>query len=320
MKSREKIENMFVGLALADALGVPFEFKSREALKRFPADTMIGHGTYNQPKGTWSDDSSLTFCLAESLINGYDLLDIASKFIAWKREEIWTPYGEVFDIGVQTARAIETVSYFVEKNDLDSIKNLKYNTNEYTNGNGALMRIIPLVFYLKGMEIDKQFEIIRDVSALTHPHIRSAISCLIYLKFAEYVLNGFEIRKAYEAMKKEVKPFFIDNEISEREVNLFERLINHDISTLEENEIKSSGYVVHTLEASFWCLLNTSGYKESVFKAINLGEDTDTTACVVGGVAGLHYGLKNIPEDWIKNLARIESIKSLVKEFNKTFN
>lgn len=319
MRSRNKIENMFVGLALADALGVPFEFKSREALKRFPADTMVGHGTYNQPKGTWSDDSSLTFCLAESLINGYDLLDIASKFIAWKREEIWTPYGEVFDIGIQTSKAIEMVSYFVEKNDLNSIRNLKYNTNEFTNGNGSLMRIIPLIFFIKGKDIEEQFEIIRDVSALTHPHIRSAISCLIYLKFVEKILLGNKIKSAYELMKVDIANFFENYKMSEYEVKNFNRLINNDISDLTESEINSSGYVIHTLEAAFWVLLNTNDYKTAVFKAINLGEDTDTTACVVGGVAGLFYGLKNIPNEWVNNIARIGEIKELAKQFKKVY-
>lgn len=319
MSFRNKIEDLFIGLSLADALGVPYEFRSRSAMKTNPANTMIGYGTYNQPPGTWSDDSSLTFCLAESLLEGYNLLGIGSKFIEWKNEQIWTPFGEVFDIGIQTSKSINSLRDLISQNDLEGIKTLKYSTNEYTNGNGALMRILPLLFYIKGKNISTQFDIIRDVAALTHPHIRSAIACLIYLKLAEFILIGNEIREAYHLTKKEIRTFFIEHKIAEREVKWFDRIINDDISLLTESEIQSSGYVIHTLEASFWCLLNSKSYEESVFKAINLGEDTDTTACVVGGIAGLYFGLENIPDEWFNKLARIDSIKDLAKKFHEKY-
>ena len=105
MKSN-KVVDALLGVAIGDAVGVPYEFTSREEMQANPATDMIGHGTYNQPKGTWSDDSSLTFCLAESLISGYDLKDMSERFIKWADEAYWTAHKQVFDIGVTTSIAI----------------------------------------------------------------------------------------------------------------------------------------------------------------------------------------------------------------------
>jgi ADP-ribosylglycohydrolase len=313
------IENTFLGLALADALGVPVEFKSRTYLSENPVASMLEFGTHHQRAGTWSDDSSLTFCLAHSLRNGYDLKDIALKFIQWTYGDMWTPYGSVFDIGIQTRKSINTLELIFANEDYESLKYLKNEADEYTNGNGSLMRILPLLFYIKDKSIKEQFEIVWEVSALTHGHIRSAISCLIYLKFAEYILDELSIEDAYFKTRKTIKTFFETENISKKEIKHFERLINHDISKYEEQDIKSDGYVLHTLEASFWCLLKTNSYLDAVFKAINLGNDTDTTATVVGGVAGLVYGLDNVPEKWLNTLARKNDILKLSEEFSKAY-
>jgi len=311
------IENMFIGFSLADALGVPVEFKTRTELKNNPVNDMMSFGTYNQPAGTWSDDSSLSFCLADSLCNGYDLKDMAQKFVAWKNAEIWTPYGRVFDIGNQTRSAIFLLNDILEKQDYKSLELLKYNDDEFTNGNGSLMRILPLLFYIKGKSVKEQFKIIWEVSALTHPHIRSALACLIYLKFAEFISNGLSLIKAYNEMKIVINSFFKENNFAKKEVQLFDRLLKNNIQELKEEEIQSEGYVIYTLEASFWCLLTTDSYLNAVFKAINLGEDTDTTACVVGGISGMFYGLEEVPKGWIAKLARLDDIKELSHKFSK---
>ena len=205
------VKNILVGLSLADALGVPVEFKSRQQLKLDPVNTMREFGTHGQPAGTWSDDSSLSFCLAQSLSQSFDLIDIATKFVAWKNENYWTPRGRVFDIGNQTAAAIETLERLLEKNNKEGIELLRYDQfqDELSNGNGSLMRILPLIFEIKGKHIKEQFECIWKVSALTHPHIRSAIACLIYLKFAEFVYQGFGLKESYNNMKLEVNKFLV---------------------------------------------------------------------------------------------------------------
>ena len=115
----------------------------------------------------------------------------------------------------------------------------------------------------------------------------------------------------YHETKQEVTAFLDTTSIINDEVKLFDRLLRGDIYDVSASEIKSSGYVLHTLEASIWCLLTTTTYKEAVLKAVNLGLDTDTTGAVTGGLAGLHYGFNAIPEDWVLKLARNKDIDNL---------
>ena len=308
------ITSTFIGLAVGDALGVPVEFRSRESLRQNPVVDMRSFGTHEQPKGTWSDDSSLTFCLTESLCNGYDLKDISIKFAQWYSELIWTQHGKVFDIGNTTRRAIEE---FLRNN---KTRPMLGGSSEYDNGNGSLMRISPLVYYIKDVSIEKRFDIIKDISKLTHGHIRSTISCFIYLEFFIEVINGLKLKDAYDKMKRTVNNFLLANPIcSQKEIDTFNRVLTSDIETYKEDEIKSGGYVVHTLEASLWCLLNTNSYSEAVLKAVNLGDDTDTTATVVGAIAGMHYGLSEIPKEWIESLVRKEDIFNLSNQFAKKY-
>ncbi len=319
MNRRNFAKDILFGVAVADALGVPVEFQSREFLKTKPLTEMIGYGTYSQPPGTWSDDSSLTFCLAESLIDGYDLKDIAEKFVAWKNATCWTPHGEVFDIGNTTSHAINHLQKILETDEPHLLKGLHSN-DEQTNGNGSLMRISPLLFYIKGKPIDEQFDIVWDVSALTHGHIRSAIACLIYLNMAEKIMDGLNKTEAYEVMQLEVKAFFESRDISNKEEKNFERILYNDISTYPEDTIESGGYVMHSLEASLWCLLKEKDYSGTVLRAINLGHDTDTTGAIAGGLAGLLYGWQSIPKHWIYLLAKRQAIEDLAKKLAAKYN
>ena len=306
------------GLAVGDALGVPVEFKRRNVLKQNPVTDMLAFGTHHQPKGTWSDDSSLAFCLADSLSRGYDLQDLANRFVLWRNAELWTPHGKVFDIGIQTRKSINTLEAILKANDIDAFRFLKYEADEYTNGNGALMRILPLLFYIKGWPIEKQFKIIWDVSALTHGHIRSAIACLIYLKLTEYILEGMSIDEGYMKLQKTILLFLENQNISVKEMVLFDRILKSDISKLEESDIKSDGYVLHSLEASLWCVLTSNSYKETVLKAVNLGDDTDTTGAIAGGIAGMIYGLDGIPQPWLDCLVRRNAINDLCDRFEQS--
>ncbi|CAL2083332.1 ADP-ribosylglycohydrolase [Tenacibaculum sp. 190524A02b] len=315
------IEATFLGLAVGDALGVPVEFRSRKELQANPVKDMREYGTHNQPKGTWSDDSSLTFCLAESLCKELEinLIDISKNFINWLDYGFWTPHGKVFDIGIQTRQSIYQLAKIINSKEYSDLELLKYSNDEYTNGNGSLMRIIPLLFHIKDFEINKQFETIWFVSSLTHPHIRSAIACFIYLQFAKNIIEGNTLIGAYRKMQKKVNTFFDEKELSSYEKQHFSRVLNNNITTLRENEIKSGGYVIDTLEASLWCLMTSSGYKETVLKAVNLGDDTDTTATVAGAIAGLYYGMEAIPKEWVEVLARKNDIISLSKKFAKKY-
>ncbi|MDR1160808.1 MAG: ADP-ribosylglycohydrolase family protein [Tannerellaceae bacterium] len=312
----EAIKSALLGVAVGDALGVPVEFSSREELREEPVTDMLGGAgtTYGQLAGTWSDDSSLTFCLAESLTRGFDLNDIATLFRQWRYNDYWTARGAVFDVGHTTRSAINRLEQGVQPD-------LAGDTGERSNGNGSLMRILPLLFYLADKpERSERFAIIKQVSSITHGHIRSVIACFYYLEFARQMLEGKEIHLIYKNLQEEIPAFLNEHSISQDEISLFDRLLTSDIGQLPEREIRSSGYVVHTLEASIWCLLTTGSYEEAVLKAVNLGGDTDTTAAVAGGLAGLLYGTNNIPGRWLQRLARREDIERLAEQLAERVN
>lgn len=304
----DKIKAVLFGVAVGDALGVPVEFKSRQTINKNPVTDMIGFGTYNLPAGTWSDDSSLTFCLAEALTNDFDLNIIGQNFVKWCYNSYWTPRGDVFDIGIATSKAIARLARG-EQPDLAGGFDIS------SNGNGSLMRILPLLFYLLDKPINERFELTKQVSSITHGHIHSVIACFYYLEFARKLFEGKDKFEVYKNLKTEITDFLKSISINTKEIVLFDRLFKNDISKISKDQIYSSGYVLHTLEASIWCLLTTSNYKYAVLKAVNLGEDTDTTAAVTGGLAALCYGIINIPQEWIMQLARQKDIEDLAIRF-----
>lgn len=309
-----KIESGLFGLAIGDALGVPVEFYSRSSLKENPVSEMIGYGTHYQPSGTWSDDSSLAFCLAESLCNGFDLFDIARNFVKWYSTELWTPHGQVFDIGIATRNAIHNIGKGHQPEFCGGFE-------EKDNGNGSLMRILPLVFYLKEeKDIEVIYEKVKVVSSITHAHFRSVFACFVYVVYCLEILKEKDKFEAYSEMQITLSKFLEDKKYNPAEIQLFDRVLINDISKYPEVNIHSSGYVLDSLQASLWCFLNSDSYEETVLKAVNLGGDTDTTAAIAGGLAGIYYGIEKIPKKWIKNLVRTNDIKDLAERLSKNIN
>lgn len=302
------LKTILLGTAAADALGVPVEFEPRSSLKENPVTDMREYGTYNLPKGTWSDDTSLALCLAESIVEGLDLNKLALKFIAWKNDNYWTPRGWVFDIGIGTRIAIERLENGEEAE-------LAGGFEESDNGNGSLMRILPLIVVTKNLPIDERFNWTKKVSSLTHAHIRSIMACFYYLEFAKKLIEGNNKYETYNALQHEVTSYFEAKEINQKEINLFGRLLKEDIANVEEDDIVSSGYVLDSLEAAIWCIMTTNSYKEATLKAVNLGRDTDTIGAITGGLAALLYGLESIPIEWLNVLARKEDIITLGEKF-----
>lgn len=265
---KEKLKDAIYGLAVGDALGVPFEFKNRG---EFECNDMIGYGTHNQPDGTWSDDTSMTLATCMSIKNcgTVDTENIRKEFENWMFNNEYTPFNEVFDCGNTCYCAIQ------DKKGCD---------DEWSNGNGSLMRIIPLAFIE-----DISDEMIREVSAITHAHYISKEICVKYVHIAIDLINGMNIKEVIEAETS--KDFLLS------------------IIESDEKDIISGGYVEDSFKASLWCLLKTNNYKDCVLKAVNLGSDTDTTAAIAGGLAGVMYGYNNIPKDWIKKLQRKDIIE-----------
>ena len=306
-----KCKAAILGLIVGDALGVPAEFKSRRTMKNAPITDMVGYGTHNQPAGTWSDDSSMVIAtmewLGEIKDNQPDYALLMDKFSNWLMYGDYTPYGEVFDCGISTSRAI--INYGKGMDPLEC-----GGKSEWENGNGSLMRILPAaLFYAEALATDEMEgqELIYNLSALTHGHLRSKMACLIYAKLvADLVFNPDKDKM--EIVKKSIavcKRYFD----SANEKENYARMWNVSaFASIEETDIRSRGYVVDTLEAAIWCFLNTDNYKDCVLKAVNLGEDTDTIGAVSGGLAGLYYGMEAIPRKWIDLLPKKEWIVELI--------
>ncbi|MBQ3451451.1 MAG: ADP-ribosylglycohydrolase family protein [Selenomonadaceae bacterium] len=304
------LKGMLLGLATGDALGVPVEFESRLTLRGEPVENMRAFGSWNQPAGTWSDDTSLTIAAMESITRcgKIDFQDIMENFLRWYERGDFTATGERFDIGTTTRSAIVRFS----RKLLSPIKCGA--TEETSNGNGSLMRILPATLYLygtRGQIGDDELKIIHEFSALTHGHIISCMACGIYSLIATQILNGKNISEAVALGMDAAKKFYGTNDVFKN----FSRLCNENFAALPENEISSSGYVVDTLEAALWCLLNTVDYKTLALKAVNLGGDTDTTAAVAGGLAGIFYGAESIPAEWLSTLKRRDYLEKICANF-----
>jgi len=241
------------------------------------------------------------------------------NLVRWQSENFWTARGYVFDIGITTNNALNELRKELTHPKL-TLENRKYAGTEKDNGNGSLMRIYPLLPEFIKTNNENRFEKVWNVSALTHKHIRAAIACYIYLVFCELIFEGKDLNQAYSETRILVTTFFKENNIAEYEVQKFDRIIKNDIRSLKRNDILSGGYVIETIEAAFWCLLTTESFENSVLLAVNLGHDTDTTGAVTGAVAGLYYGLKNIPEFWVVQLAKMEEIFDLGKRLTEAYS
>jgi ADP-ribosylglycohydrolase len=228
------------------------------------------------------------------------------NFSKWYYNGEFTPTGYNFDIGLICMDSIKRYKRGVEPIKCGG-------KEEYDNGNGSLMRINPFALYLyyKDISIEKKIEIIHKASALTHAHKRSKIGCGIYSFVLWGILDNPSKQGVINGLINAIK-FYKD----EPELNYYIRCFD-GIEKLKREEIKSSGYIVDTLEAALWCLLTTETYSECVRLAVNLGEDTDTVGAVVGGLAGALYGYSEIPFSWVNTLIKQEEIEKLCEKFAK---
>lgn len=298
------MKSVMIGHAVGDALGVPVEFCSREELDESPVTDMMGFGSYPVPAGAWSDDTSMTLAALDSLAKGtVDYNDIMENFVRWCSEDAYTPTGEMFDIGRTCLTAIRQYLATDGKPALECGL-----SDEHSNGNGSLMRIHPFVLYAfaKELPFGDWMELVKNGSAITHAHERAELGCLIYA-FVLYHLLADQSRGAIQNALARAECHLRDS----AELSYYSRIFKSNFASLARDEIKSSGYVVDTLEAALWCLLSTNDYKSCVLKAVNLGEDTDTVAAVAGGLAGILYGYDSIPKEWRETLIKREYIETL---------
>ena len=317
-KKNDAVISGIVGAAVGDAIGVPVEFQYRKQLSEKPVTGMRAHGTHNQPAGTWSDDTSMILATASAL-SGMELDSerIATAFLSWRDYGAFSPDERVFDIGLTTNTAMNRF-----KEGTDAV--LCGGNHIEDNGNGSLMRILPVAFFLYNTEsFEDRKQAVYDVSSITHRHLISKIACHFYVEFAIRLMRmrnkdmcaTAAIKQAYDHT---AKIFRFHYEHDEEIRKTFSKIFTGELSDCSVHIIKSGGYVVDSLEAALWCLLHTDSYETAVLTAVNLGHDTDTIGCITGGVAGIVYGINNIPMTWKKTLRRSDMVYEIAVDFAKT--
>lgn len=299
-KIADKIRGGIVGLLVGDALGVPYEFHARQEIPHSdeiefepPAGFRRAHA--GVPPGTYSDDGAQALCLLASLLEcgRFDPDDFAKKIVAWYRED-YLAVDEYFDIGVQTQRAILNLRKGFPPLEAGP-------KEEKNNGNGSLMRVLPLALWHRGTNE----ELVKDAfdqSAVTHGHLRSKICCALYCLWGRRIMSDAE--NAWENAVADLRAIFPDGSIERIEL---ETQIDPDAP----HDVRGSGYVVDSLFSAKWAC-GRPDFEQTVKAAIALGDDTDTTAAIAGGIAGLKFGFDAIPARWTENLRGRELYEPLI--------
>ncbi len=298
----ERIKGGIVGLLVGDALGVPYEFHPREQIPpfdeiEFEPPTGFRRAHAGVPVGTYSDDGAQALCLLASLLEcgKFDADDFAKKLVAWFRED-YLAVDKVFDVGIQTQRAILNL----RKGFPPLTAGL---SDERNNGNGSLMRVLPLAIWHQGTDLELIADAF-DQSAVTHGHLRAKLCCALYCLWARRILE--EVENPWDNAVSRIRGIFVEGSIERNELDL-------EIRPDDLYEVQGSGYVLDSLFSAKWAC-GRLNFEETVKAAISLGNDTDTTACIAGGIAGLKFGIDGIPKRWRENLRGKEIYESLLEK------
>ena len=291
----DKYRATLLGLACGDAVGTTVEFKRRGTFE--PVTDMSGGGPFRLQKGQWTDDTSMALCLAHSLLqhSGFNAEDQMNRYCNWYRVGYMSSTGECFDIG-NTVRA--ALHHFMETQNPYA-----GSTDPRSAGNGGIMRLAPVpMFYARNLDLTIHFS--GESSRTTHAAYE-AIECAR--------LFGAQIRAALMGGSKQeilVQSGYVPS------LPTVLGLAKGAYQAKTEDQIKGSGYVLQSLEAALWCFLHTDSFADAVLRATNLGDDADTTAAIVGQLAGAYYGVQNIPASWLDALAERTAIDALAQRLH----
>jgi ADP-ribosyl-[dinitrogen reductase] hydrolase len=288
----DRARGALFGLAIGDALGAPLEFKPRDSqpiIKDYS-----GGGPFNLRPGEWTDDTAMALCLADSLIAHGDLdeVDLMTRFVRWWRHGENSVNGSCFDIGRTTAQALARFE-----------RTRKVYVDEYSElaGNGAIMRLAPAAVFGAG-DFSRGLKLATRQGEITHG---STLAVHASIHFADLLLSALEGKpKSYLFDHRLI--FTEDRRLGEIGVGLYRRK--------SRDEIRSTGFVLDTLEAALWSVYTTESFGEALITAVNLGGDADTVGAVTGQLAGALYGVGAIPARWLDQLA---SLDSLSKRWNE---
>lgn len=292
------------GALIGDACGVPYEFRPAHELPDYHQLDMIPPKDFNRtwasiPTGTFSDDGAQVLCLLETLLKSkdgnVDVQYLTESLQDWLRYGYMSVDGKTFDVGNQTSAALQYGS--------DNLNDVRY------NGNGSLMRSIPV-----GLVSDSPNQIIHNSfvhSGITHPHMRSRVSCALYSLISFYMLQGKKVYDAYAVAVEDVKKF---SETRHDVAEIIRTL--SEIDDFQNHESTGTGYVVDCFWTSVKVVHASTSYEDAIKRAIAYGNDTDTTACVAGGLAGIKHGLDSIPSRWRKHLRGMDLINPLIAKMS----
>jgi len=299
----KQIEGGLWGLLVGDAMGVPYEFHSPREIPPLKEIEMIPPAGFSRshahvPPGTWSDDGAQALCLAASMLHDprLDLPDFAERLQAWAKNGYMAVSGKVFDIGIQTGSAIRRLANGVPP--LESGLN-----GEGNNGNGSLMRVLPLALFYDGDDVSL-VELAHRQSLVTHAHPRSQACCALYCLWARCEIEGL-VSPWGEAVAR-LRGIYRHKSIHREE-------LEKEILPAEKSSSAGSGYVVDSLHSAR-VACQEEMYGDIVRAAIALGNDTDTTACISGGIAGIRYGKAGIPAAWSDAMRGREIVVSLLEQ------
>jgi ADP-ribosylglycohydrolase len=308
MTKKERVIGGLLGLLIGDALGVPYEFHERESIPtlaeiEFEPPAYFRRSHAGVPIGTWSDDGSQALILLDTLITckKFDANHFAKGLVDWYENGFMAVDGKVFDVGIQTSKAISEIKKGIEPL-------LCGGRDEYANGNGSLMRVLPLALWHQGSDLGLIADAF-DQSAVTHGHLRSQLCCALYCLWARYLLN--EIENPWDKAIAKMREIFNEETLEGKEFEFYIRpeAIHYP---------KGSGYVIDSIFSSHWAL-QQGNYEQVVKSAISLGRDTDTTACIAGGLAGVRDGIEAIPIRWRENLRGKEIYEPLLEKLLERF-
>lgn len=289
MDAQNRYRGALLGLAAGDAVGTTLEFKERGSFE--PLTDMVGGGPFDLEPGQWTDDTSMALCLAESLIRcqDFDARDQMNRYANWYQHGYWSSTGSCFDIGMATRGAIH--NYLVTGEPLAG------NTDPNSAGNGSIMRLAPVVLRYAGRPELPAMAVLS--SRTTHAAAECLDACRLLAEALDRALAGCD--------KAEVLDL-ADIEVASQRLR---DIAAGGYRSANRDQVHGTGYVVDSLEAALWCFHQHDTFAGAVLEAANLGDDADTTAAVVGQLAGAFYGVAGIPAAWLARLHRGDEIAVL---------
>ncbi|MDP4178543.1 MAG: ADP-ribosylglycohydrolase family protein [Bacillota bacterium] len=306
---KDKLLGGMWGLLVGDAAGVPYEFHSDDEIALLDYIDIIPpknfERSHNSVKaGTWSDDGAQALCLLDSLIycGKLELQDFAERLLKWYEEGYFAVDENVFDVGIQTAESLRAF-----RNGMSPEKSGMIRING--KGNGSLMRVLPLALWHKGSD-EELVEDAHKQSLVTHGHTCNQVCCAIYCLLSRKILNGLDISEGYAEAVKSLRNIY-------SKYPKFEEELEWSIRPDENAVGHGDGYVVDCLRSAIMVLKENDTYEKVIKAAISLGNDTDTTAAVAGGIAGIKYGVQSIPQKWMKIMRGKDLVEDVFEKLIK---